>query len=164
MLAVGEQLSSVQEQIERLDARRQALEDRVNYVTLTVTLEKPTSTDDEPRAWYETGVLDAFLNSIDGVVVAARALLVGTAYALPYLIVFGLRCSGSASCSGGGSNFTSGFLRAEPDVVPTQQLAVVDGKCALLLEQHRKYSVQSTVEAAGECLAADIEFVGQLSQ
>ncbi len=90
VLAVGERLSSVQERIERLEARQQALEDRVSYAALTVRLEEPVPTDDAPRAWYETGVVDAFLGSVGGVVVAARALLVGTAYALPYLIAFGL--------------------------------------------------------------------------
>lgn len=90
VLAVGERLSSVQEQIERLEARRQALDDRISYATITVKLTEPTPTGDEPSAWYETGVLAAFLESVSGVVVVARTAVVGTAYALPYLIVFGL--------------------------------------------------------------------------
>ncbi|RRJ30286.1 DUF4349 domain-containing protein [Halocatena pleomorpha] len=90
VLAIGERLSSVQERIERLEARRQALTERVSYATLTVRLEEPTPTNDRPRAWYETGVVNAFLDAASGVVVAARATVVGTAYALPYLIAFGL--------------------------------------------------------------------------
>lgn len=90
VLAVGERLSSVQGEIERLEARRQALDNRVSYATITVELTEPTPTEDEPSAWYETGVLAAFLESVSGVVVVARAVVVGTAYVLPYLVVFGL--------------------------------------------------------------------------
>ncbi len=90
VLAVGERLSSVQGEIERLEARRQALDNRVSYATITVELTEPTPTKDAPSAWYETGVLAAFLESVSGVVVVARAVVVGTAYVLPYLVVFGL--------------------------------------------------------------------------
>lgn len=90
VLAVGERLSSVQGEIERLEARRQALDEQVNYSTITVRLTESTPTEDEPSAWYETDVLDAFLESIGGVAVVARSIVVGTAYILPYLIAFGI--------------------------------------------------------------------------
>ena len=92
VLAVQRELSDVQQEIERLEARQQSLEDQVAYSTLTVRLEEPRPTPDRvaPDRWYDTPVLSAFLQSIDGVVVVARALVVGFAYALPYLLVFGI--------------------------------------------------------------------------
>lgn len=90
VLAVGERLSSVQGRIERLKAQRQTLNEQISHATLTVVLEEPVPTEDEPNEWYGTGVLDAFLESVSGVVVVARAFIVATAYILPYLVVFGL--------------------------------------------------------------------------
>lgn len=94
VLAVGERLSSVQERIERLKARRKALSDQIAYATITVELEEQTPSNEESDQWHETGVLDAFLESVNGVVVVARAVIVGVAYILPYLIVFGLPLAG----------------------------------------------------------------------
>ena len=92
VLAVQRELSDVQQEIERLEARQQSLEDQVAYSTLTVRLEEPRPTPDRvaPDRWYDTPVVSAFLQSIDGVVVVARALVVGVAYALPYLVAFGV--------------------------------------------------------------------------
>ena len=92
VLAVQRELSDVQREIERLEARQQSLEDRVAFSTLTVRLEEPRPTPDRvaPDRWYDTPVVSAFLQSIDGVAVAARALVVGVAYALPYLVAFGI--------------------------------------------------------------------------
>jgi len=92
VLAVQRELSDVQREIERLEARQQSLEDQVAFSTLTVRLEEPRPTPDRvaPDRWYDTPVVSAFLQSIDGVVVVARALVVGFAYALPYLAAFGL--------------------------------------------------------------------------
>lgn len=90
VLSVGDRLSSVQERIERLKARRKALNDQITYSTITVELSEPAPTDEKPSQWYETGVIDAFLDSVNGVVVVARAFVVGIAYILPYLIAFGL--------------------------------------------------------------------------
>lgn len=90
VLAVQRELSDVQQEIERLDARLQSLQNQVAYSTLTVRLEEPRPTPNRvaPDRWYDTPVLSAFLQSVDGVAVVARALVVGTAYALPYLITF----------------------------------------------------------------------------
>jgi len=92
VLAVQRELSDVQQEIERLEARQQSLQDQVAFSTLTVRLEEPRPTPDRvaPDRWYDTPVVSAFLQSIDGVVVVARAIVVGVAYALPYLVAFGI--------------------------------------------------------------------------
>ena len=90
VLAVQRELSDVQGEIERLEARQQSLEDRVAYSTLTVRLEEPRPTPNRvaPDRWYDTPVLSAFMQSVDGVVVVARAAVVGFAFALPYVLAF----------------------------------------------------------------------------
>ncbi|MGQ4555175.1 DUF4349 domain-containing protein [Halobellus sp. GM3] len=92
VLAVQRELSDVQGEIERLEARQQSLENQVAYSTLTVRLEEPRPTPGRvaPDRWYDTPLLSAFMQSVDGVVVVARALVVGFAFALPYLIAFAL--------------------------------------------------------------------------
>lgn len=91
VLEVQERLSEVQSAIERLEARQKSLQDRVAYSTITVQLRESPPDDVnvlEQQKWYQKGVLPAFLASVDGVAVVLRALVVGTAYALPYLAVF----------------------------------------------------------------------------
>ncbi|RLM57539.1 DUF4349 domain-containing protein [Halobellus sp. Atlit-31R] len=90
VLAVQRELSDVQGEIERLEARQQSLQRRVAYSTLTVRLEEPRPTPGRaaPDHWYDTPVLSAFLQSVDGVVLVGRALVVGVAFALPYLLAF----------------------------------------------------------------------------
>lgn len=95
-LRVGDRLAEVQEQIERLEAQKQSLEDRVAYSTITIELrepepepETPTPTP-EPPAYHETPLYQAFTASIGGVVVAFRTATVTLAYALPYLFAIGL--------------------------------------------------------------------------
>ena len=92
VLAVQRELSDVQQEIERIEARQQSLQDQVAFSTLTVRLEEPRPTPDRvaPDRWYDTPVVSAFLQSVDGVVVAVRATVVGAAFALPYLVVFGV--------------------------------------------------------------------------
>ena len=92
VLAVQRELSDVQQEIERLEARQQSLQDQVAFSTLRVRLEEPRPTPDRvaPDQWYDTPVLSAFLESVDGAVVALRAAVVGFAFALPYLVVFGI--------------------------------------------------------------------------
>ncbi|SFL09211.1 protein of unknown function [Halogranum rubrum] len=98
VLRVGQELSKTQEEIERLEARLRALEGRVAYSTVTVNLSEPEPEYQYVRgaAWYDTGVVTAFLESVDGVVVVLRATFVGAAYAAPYVIVFGLPIVGIA--------------------------------------------------------------------
>ncbi|WP_330632339.1 DUF4349 domain-containing protein [Halocatena halophila] len=91
VLSVSEKLSEVQSEIERLEAKQAALKDRVAYSTLTVELtERPSTTSPDQTAWYETGIVAAFLESVDGVVTVFRAIVVGLAYLAPYLLVFGV--------------------------------------------------------------------------
>lgn len=95
VLSVEERLSEVQEEIERLEAKRESLRDRVAYSTVTVTLSEPTpepetaATKETEPAWYETSVVSAFVSSIDGVVTVARAAVVLGAYLAPYALAFG---------------------------------------------------------------------------
>ncbi|SFG78713.1 protein of unknown function [Halopelagius inordinatus] len=89
VLAVQRELSDVQGEIERLEAQKQSLERRVAYSTLTVELREPDPTPQYVReSWYDTPVLSAFLESVQGVLVVGRAIVVGFAYALPYLFAF----------------------------------------------------------------------------
>jgi hypothetical protein len=89
VLEVGERLSDVQGEIERTEARLRSLEERVAYSTITVELREPRPDYEPPeqQQWYDTGVVAAFLESVDGVGVVLRALVVGAAYALPYVLV-----------------------------------------------------------------------------
>jgi hypothetical protein len=91
VLAVQRELSDVQGEIESTEARLEALENQIAYATVTVQFreERPDVTY-ETENWYDTGVIAAFLESVDGAITAIRALVVGIAYALPYLIAFGV--------------------------------------------------------------------------
>lgn len=98
VLAVQRELSRVQEEIERLEARQRQLQDQVAYATITVTLaeeEPEPPEDEEPAAWYDTGLLSAFLESTSGVATAVRALAVAFAYVAPYLLAFGAPIAGA---------------------------------------------------------------------
>ncbi len=92
VLAVQRELADVQQEIERLEARQQSLQRDVAYATITVELEErpPDAPEAEPEpAWYDTGLVAAFLASVDGVATVVRALAVAAAYAAPYVVVFG---------------------------------------------------------------------------
>lgn len=88
-LAVQKRLSSTQSRIERLEGQLQSLRGQVAYSTITVELTEPTPEQSVER-WYDTGVLDAFVSSVGGVVTTLRAMVVALAYLAPYLLVFGL--------------------------------------------------------------------------
>jgi len=88
VLAVERRLSEVQTEIERTEARLQSLERRVAYSTITVEMREPRPDRPAPDQWYDTPVLAAFLDSVHGVGVVLRAVVVGFAYAAPYLLVF----------------------------------------------------------------------------
>ena len=100
VLAIESELSDVQTEIERLEARQQSLEERVAYSTVVVHLAEPEPSHPEDpveeRAWYDTGVLAAFLASVEGVVTVLRAAVVGSAYLAPYLLAFGVPLAGVA--------------------------------------------------------------------
>lgn len=91
ILEVAERLSAVQSDIERLEAKQRSLRQRVAYSTITVELAEPRPEPEmrETQAFHETGLIQALLASMNGVVVTFRTLAVGLAYALPYVVVFG---------------------------------------------------------------------------
>ncbi|WP_396612546.1 DUF4349 domain-containing protein [Haloferax sp. S1W] len=96
VLAVEERLTEVQTEIERLEAKQASLENRVALSTVRISLsEEPPS----PAQWYDVPVLQAFFESVDGVFVTLRAMVVALAYVLPYLVVFG----GILTILGGGA-------------------------------------------------------------
>ena len=97
VLAVQQELADVQEEIERLEAKKASLERDVAYSTIAVHLteEPPDPPEPDPeRAWYETSAVSAFLQSISGVTRTLRAMFVAAAYVAPYAIVFGTPLAG----------------------------------------------------------------------
>jgi hypothetical protein len=90
VLKVQERLSNTQSEIERLEARLQSLENRIALSTITVELAEPADDPIATGAWYDVGVIDAFVDSIGGVVTTLRAAVVAVAYLAPYLLVFGV--------------------------------------------------------------------------
>ncbi|MFC7096653.1 DUF4349 domain-containing protein [Halobaculum marinum] len=97
VLAVQRELSDVQTEIERTEARLQSLQRQVAYSTITVRLSEPRPDYEPPERtqWYETPLTEAFLESVDGVIVMGRGLVVLTAYALPYLFVLSIPAVGA---------------------------------------------------------------------
>jgi hypothetical protein len=89
VLAVERRLSEVQTEIERAETRLASLERQVALSTVTVELREPRPGAPPEGAWYDTPLVEAFLASVNGVVVAVRALAVAGAYAAPYLLAFG---------------------------------------------------------------------------
>jgi hypothetical protein len=92
LLAIQQQLSDVQGEIERLDARRTGLRRQVSYSTLTVEVREPEpgAPQIDPPAYHERPLVNAFVSSVNGVIVLARSAVVTLAYALPYLLVLSL--------------------------------------------------------------------------
>ncbi|MWG35126.1 DUF4349 domain-containing protein [Halomarina oriensis] len=93
VLAVSEELSAAQERVERLEAQLASLEGRVAMSTVTVELREPrpeSTTTETETPFADRDPVGAFLGSVDGVVVLGRSLVVGGAYALPYLLVVGV--------------------------------------------------------------------------
>jgi hypothetical protein len=99
VLAVEERLSEVQGEVERLEAKREALRNRVALSTVTVTLHEPRPeyTPEPKPGFHETGLVSAFVSSVNGVVVAFQSIAVALAYALPYVLAFGLPIAGLAA-------------------------------------------------------------------
>jgi TolA-binding protein len=88
VLQVERRLSEVQTEIERIEARKQSLERQVALSTVTVDIreERPDRLGVDEK-WYDIGFVGAFLESVNGVVVALRAGVVLLGYVLPYLLV-----------------------------------------------------------------------------
>ncbi|MBV0903161.1 DUF4349 domain-containing protein [Haloarcula salina] len=88
LLRIEEQLSSVQSDIERLEAKKRSLEQRVAYSTLRVEIHEPTPGIDEIRTQYhEQSLVSVFLSSVQDVYVFGRATLVTVVAAAPWLAV-----------------------------------------------------------------------------
>jgi hypothetical protein len=69
----------------------------VAFSTITVHVQEPRP--DAPVTqhlpWWETPLVQAFLQSVDGVTTTLRAMAVGVAFALPYVLVFGVPIVGA---------------------------------------------------------------------
>jgi hypothetical protein len=88
LLRIEEQLSEVQGEIERLEAQRRSLEQRVAFSTLRVELREPAPGASDIRTQYhQQSLVAVFLGSVEDVYVFGRATLVTGAAALPWLAV-----------------------------------------------------------------------------
>jgi hypothetical protein len=68
----------------------------VAFSTITVHVQepRPDATFARQLPWWETPLVRALLQSVDGVATALRAIGVGMAFALPYVLVFGAPLAG----------------------------------------------------------------------
>jgi hypothetical protein len=125
VLEVEERLSEVQTEIERLEARKQSLERRVAFSTITVEIreERPDRLGVDEK-WYDVGFVGAFLESVEGVVVALRAGVVLLGYALPYLLVVGV----PVGLVGGAVAWRRGWRPGGEDVVADARRGPSDGR------------------------------------
>ncbi|WP_149783068.1 DUF4349 domain-containing protein [Halorubrum aquaticum] len=91
VLAVQSELADVQTEIERMETQLASLEERVALSTIRVELrEEPPEPSTVSTAWYDTGVVAAFVESVHGLATVLRAIVVGAAYAAPYLLAVSL--------------------------------------------------------------------------
>jgi hypothetical protein len=92
LLRIGERLSSVQGEIERLEAKRRALRGKVAYSTLRIELAEPEPdvAYDDPNAFHEQSLDGAFGRSLRGVVVLAKTTLVAGVAAVPWAVALGI--------------------------------------------------------------------------
>ena len=89
VLAVQERLSDVQGEIERLEAQKRSLEDRVAYSTLRIELyePQPEGTTREVTPFHEQSPLSALNNSVATLVQVLRTLFLLGVIAAPWLAV-----------------------------------------------------------------------------
>jgi hypothetical protein len=89
VLAVQERLSDVQGEIERLEAQKRSLEDRVAFSTLRVEYEEPRPefARIEQTRFYEQSPLEVLGNSIATLVRVVRSLFLVGVIALPWVAV-----------------------------------------------------------------------------
>ena len=87
--AVQERLSDVQGEIERLEAQKRSLEDRVAYSTLRIELREPQpeGTTREVTPFHEQSPLSALNNSVATLVQVLRTLFLLGVIAAPWLAV-----------------------------------------------------------------------------
>jgi hypothetical protein len=89
VLAVQERLSDVQGEIERLEAQKRSLEDRVAYSTLRIEYQEPRPefARIEQTRFYEQSPLEALGNSVATLVRVVRSLFLVGVIALPWVAV-----------------------------------------------------------------------------
>ncbi|QPV62913.1 DUF4349 domain-containing protein [Halosimplex litoreum] len=93
LLDVGEQLSSVQGEIERLEAQQRSLRDRVSFSTVRVELREPEPdavAPEEPTPLHEQSPAAVFASSVGGFVTFARTVFVAGVAAVPWIVGLGV--------------------------------------------------------------------------
>ena len=89
LLRIEETLSAVQAEIERLQAEKRSLEDRVAYATLRVELREPAPSGDEATV-ADASLVSAFVESATTMVDVAYGVLLFGVRLSPYLVFPGL--------------------------------------------------------------------------
>jgi len=93
LLDVGEQLSSVQGEIERLEAQKRSLRDSVSFSTVRVELREPEPdavAPEEPTPFHEQSPAAVFASSVGGFVTFARTVFVAGVAAVPWVVGVGV--------------------------------------------------------------------------
>jgi hypothetical protein len=95
LLSVQERLSNVQQEIERLEANRRSLRDRVAFSTLRVELREPepepeSEPVEEEPAFHEQSPEAVFLSSLSDFVTFGRTVLIASVAALPWVLGLGV--------------------------------------------------------------------------
>ncbi len=95
LLAIERELSEVQGEIERLEARQRSLEQQVAYSTLRVELREDAPGPQQVNTpFHQQSLVSVFLASVEALYVAGRTLLVAAVAATPWLAVAGLTLLG----------------------------------------------------------------------
>ena len=95
LLSVQERLSNIQQEIERLEANRRSLRDRVAFSTLRVELREPepepeSEPVEEEPAFHEQSPGAVFLSSLSDLVTFGRTVLIASVAALPWVLGLGV--------------------------------------------------------------------------
>ncbi len=86
LLRIEDRLSEVQGQIERLEAEKRSLDDRVNFATLTVTLQEPDPDEGSGPDPSRAGLVGTLQESLDSLLGAGYGALLLVVAALPWLV------------------------------------------------------------------------------
>ncbi|WP_123534216.1 DUF4349 domain-containing protein [Halosimplex salinum] len=93
LLRVQERLSAVQGDIERLEAKKRSLGDRVAFSTVRVELREPVPEpvpDEEPTPFHEQSPVAVFLASVQGFVTFGRTVFIAGVAAVPWVVGLGV--------------------------------------------------------------------------
>lgn len=95
LLAIERELSEVQGEIERLEARQRSLEQQVAYSTLRVELREDAPGPQQVNTpFHQQSLVSVFLHSVESLYVAGRTVLVAFVAATPWLGAAGLAVLG----------------------------------------------------------------------